>query len=167
VDQPLSEKPQLRLTRVYPAGAEKIWRAWTDPKALSAWFGPGEPHSVTLAEMDVRAGGRYRIRFHTQDGEQHEVSGVYETVEPHARLVFSWAWRSTPERVSRVSVRLRPVSGGTELELLHERFFDEAARVGHTRGWTVTLAKLDAWMQRLAPVRSATGRDAGRKDGLG
>ena len=151
---PATERPSLTLRRHYPVAAEKIWRAWTDPQALTAWFGPGEPNSVTLAELDVRPGGRYRIRFHAPDGEQHEVSGVYEVAEPHARLVFSWAWRSTPERVSRVSVRLRPVSGGTELELLHDRFFDEAARAGHARGWTATLAKLDAWMQPSAPVGS-------------
>jgi uncharacterized protein YndB with AHSA1/START domain len=146
MDQPLREEPQLRLIRRYPVGAEKVWRAWTDPQALSAWFGPGDPHSVTLAEMDVRPGGRYRIRFHTPDGEDHEVSGAYEVVESQRRLVFSWAWRSTPERVSRVSVLLRPVPDGTEFELLHERFFDEAARDGHRRGWAATLEKLEAWL---------------------
>ena len=33
------EKPSLRLERRYPVAPEKVWRAWTDPKALSAWFG--------------------------------------------------------------------------------------------------------------------------------
>ncbi len=142
----LGERPELRLVRRYPVGPEKVWRAWTDPQALSAWFGPGESHSVTLAELDVREGGRYRIRFHTPDGEEHEVSGVYETVEPGRRLVFSWAWRSTPERVSRVTVALKPVPEGTELDFRHERFFDEAARDGHRRGWAATFEKLDAWV---------------------
>lgn len=142
----LGERPELRLVRRYPVGPEKVWRAWTDPRALSAWFGPGAANSVALAELDVREGGRYRIRFHTQDGEEHEVSGTYETVEPGRRLVFSWAWRSTPERVSRVSVALRPVADGTELDFRHERFFDEAARDGHRRGWTATFEKLDAWV---------------------
>jgi uncharacterized protein YndB with AHSA1/START domain len=106
----------------------------------------------------VRAGGRYRIRFHTQDGEQHEVAGQYEVVERERRLVFSWAWRSTPERVSRVTVALRPVPGGTELEFLHERFFDEAARAGHERGWTATFEKLDRW------ISSGSDRaDSGRR----
>ena len=152
------QRPQLRLTRRYPVEPAKVWRAWTDPQALSAWFGPGEPHSVTEAELDVRAGGRYRIRFHTQDGEQHEVAGQYEVVEPERRLVFRWAWRSTPERVSRVTVALRPVPGGTELEFLHERFFDEAARAGHERGWTATFEKLDRW------ISSGSDRaDSGRR----
>jgi len=147
MDRPVDEKPQLRLTRCYAVAPARVWRAWTDPQALSAWFGPGEPNSVTLAELDVRPGGRYRIRFHTQDGEEHEVSGIYEEVVAERRLVFSWAWRSTPERVSRVTLGLRPVGAGTELDFLHERFFDEAARDGHQRGWTATLVKLEAWLQ--------------------
>lgn len=139
------QKPELRLTRTYPVAVEKVWRAWTDPQALSQWFGPGEMNSVLVAEMDVRAGGRYRIRFRAEGGE-HEVAGVYQEVEPLRRLVFSWAWHSTPERVSQVTVALRPVAGGTELDFLHERFFDQAARDNHKRGWTGTFAKLDALM---------------------
>ena len=146
MDRPAGEKTQLRLTRRYPVAAEKVWRAWTDPQALSAWFGPGEPHSVLVAELDVRAGGRYRIRFRTPDGEEHEVAGVYETVEPGRRLVFSWAWHSTPERVSRISIALQSVPGGTELHFLHERFFDQQARDNHERGWTGTLEKLERWL---------------------
>jgi uncharacterized protein YndB with AHSA1/START domain len=145
---PLREKPELRLARRYPVAPEKVWRAWTDPQALSAWFGPGEPDSVTLAELDVRPGGRYRVRFHTPDGEEHEVAGSYEVVEPHAKLVFNWAWRSTPDRVSLVTVLLRPVAGGTEMDFRHERFFDQKAREGHAHGWGLALEKLDAWVRR-------------------
>lgn len=148
--RPVADPPQLRLARRYPAAPEKVWRAWTDPQALSAWFGPGEPDSVTLAELDVRPGGNYRIRFHTPDGEEHEVSGRYEEVDPHRRLVFSWAWRSTPERVSRVTVVLRAAGGGTEMDFLHERFFDRDARERHAHGWTLALEKLDAWVRRPA-----------------
>jgi len=142
MDRAVGEQAQLRLTRTYPVAPDQVWRAWTDPQAPSARVGPGEPHSVTLAGLDVRPGGRYRVRFHTPDGEQHEVSGVYEKVEPPHLLEFSWAWHSTPERVSRVRVQLRPVPGGTELELLQDRFFDQAARANHERGWTATLEKL-------------------------
>lgn len=140
------QKPELRIVRRYPVACEKVWHAWTDPQALSQWFGPGEPNSVTLAELDVRPGGRYRIRFHTPDGEEHEVAGTYQTVELYRELVFSWAWHSTPERVSRVSVQLRPVDGGTELDVRHAQFFDQLARDNHARGWAGAVAKLDAWI---------------------
>jgi uncharacterized protein YndB with AHSA1/START domain len=104
---------------------------------------------VLLAQLDVRVGGRYRIRFRTPDGEEHEVGGVYEEVMPQRRLVFSWAWHSTPERVSRVTIELRPDDGGTVLDLLHDRFVDAQARANHERGWTGTFAKLDALLASL------------------
>jgi len=138
------QEPRLRLVRRYPVAPEKVWRAWTDPQALSQWFGPGEMNSVTLAELDVREGGRYHIRFQTPDGETHDVSGVYQVVEPNRKLVFSWAWKSTPDRVSRVTLLFCAVNGGTELDFLHERFFDRNASDSHERGWTATFEKLDA-----------------------
>ena len=140
--------PSLRITRRYAAPPEKVWRAWTDPQALSRWFGPGDTQSVLLAELDVREGGRYHIRFRTADGETHDVSGVYQDVVPHQRLSFSWAWKSTPDRVSRVAIALTAVEGGTQLDFVHDRFFDETARNNHERGWTGTFAKLDDFLER-------------------
>lgn len=147
-DSSIQDKPSLRIVRRYPVAPEKVWRAWTDPQALSRWFGPGDTDSVSLAELDVREGGRYRIRFSTRDGEQHEVSGVYQEVVEHRRLSFSWAWKSTPDRVSRVTLSLKPVADGCELEFVHDRFVDQAARDNHERGWSGTFAKLDAFMQQ-------------------
>lgn len=143
---PLAEKPQLRIQRSYAVAPEKVWRAWTDPQALTKWFGPGEPSSVTVADVDVRVGGRYHIAFKTLDGEEHDVSGVYQEVLENRKLVFTWAWKSTPERVSLVTVSLATTPEGTELSFLHERFFDQAACDSHQRGWTGTFAKLDAFM---------------------
>ena len=59
------------------------------------------------AEADARVGGRYRIVMRTSDGEEHDVSGVYREVVPNEKLVFTWAWRSTPERESLVTVMLK------------------------------------------------------------
>jgi uncharacterized protein YndB with AHSA1/START domain len=96
--------------------------------------------------MDVRVGGRYHIAFRTQDGEQHDVSGVYQEIVPLRRLRFTWAWKSTPDRVSLVTIDLEPDGGGCELRFRHDRFFDQAARDGHERGWTATFTKLDRFV---------------------
>jgi uncharacterized protein YndB with AHSA1/START domain len=143
---PVEAKPRLTITRHYPVAPEKVWRAWTDPQALSRWFGPGEPDSVTRAELDVRPGGSYRIAFHTQDGEEHEVAGTYAEVVENRRLSFTWAWKSTPERVSLVTIEFQPTAQGCELKFLHERFFDQQARDNHARGWTGTFEKLDKFI---------------------
>ena len=138
---------QVRISRNYGVAPENVWRAWTDPQALSQWFGPGNP-TMTSAEVDLRVGGRYRIVFRGASGEMNEVSGVYQEVVPHSRLVFTWAFKSTPDRVSRVSIELTPQRGGTELRFVHDRFHDEDARVRHEQGWQYGFANLDALMQR-------------------
>ena len=144
MEQPVTQSiPAVIFTRNYKAAPEKVWRAWTDPQALAQWFGPDDAGVVSLAEMDVRVGGRYHIRFGVPGDEEHNVAGVYQEVVPNEKLVFSWAWQSTPERVSRVTVVLQPESGGTELIFRHEQFFDQAARDGHNRGWTAAFVKLD------------------------
>ena len=140
---------EVCISRSYGVAPEKVWRAWTDPQALSQWFGPGNP-LVTTAEVDLRVGGRYRIVFKGASGEMNEVTGVYQEVVPHSRLVFTWAFKSTPERVSRVSIELKPQAGGTELRFVHDRFHDEEARVGHENGWQRGFANLDAMLARTA-----------------
>jgi len=105
------------------------------------WFGP-DSGPVEHAEFDVRVGGKYSIGFRTEDGEQHYVSGVYREVVPNERLSFSWSWRSTPERVSLVTVLIKPDGAGSLLTLNHEKFFDEKARDDPRRGWSGCLDKL-------------------------
>ena len=65
---------------------------------------------------------------------------------PNQRLVFSWAWHSTPERESLVTVSLKPEGAGTLLTFLHEQFVDAAARDNHERGWTELFAKLENYL---------------------
>ena len=100
-------EPSLTLKRRLNAPPEKVYAAWTDPEKILKWFGP-DSGPVEHAEFDVRVGGRYAVTFRTEDGEQHHVSGVYREVVPNQKLVFTWAWRSTPERESLVTVLIKP-----------------------------------------------------------
>jgi uncharacterized protein YndB with AHSA1/START domain len=135
-------KPSLTIKRRLNAPAAKVYAAWTEPEKIAAWFGP-EGVVTVRTEMDVRVGGRFRIVMRAPDGEEHDVSGDYREVVPNERLVFSWAWRSTPERDSLVTVTLKADGDGTILTLLHEQFFDELARDRHNFGWTGAIDKLE------------------------
>jgi uncharacterized protein YndB with AHSA1/START domain len=142
------DKPSLSLDRHYAAAPEKVWRAWTEPQALKQWFGPGGPQKVSVADIELRAGGRFRLVFGGPDGNEHEAAGVYKEVQPHRRLIFTWCWpRTTPDRISQITILLRPEGAGTDMEFRQEQFFDEAARDGHLRGWTETFGKLEAFLQ--------------------
>ena len=138
-------KPSLTITRKLPAPPDRCFRAWTDPEALKRWFGPDKVE-VLLAETDPRVGGRYRVVMRSPGGEEHDVSGEFREVVANRKLVFTWAWRSTPERRSLVTVEFVPAGAETTLTLTHEQFADEAARDRHRHGWTSSLGKLAAFL---------------------
>jgi uncharacterized protein YndB with AHSA1/START domain len=138
-------KPSLTIKRRFNAPPEKVFSAWTDPEKVKRWMGPGAV-VVLSAESDLRTGGRYRWIMKSPDGEQHDVSGTYREVVPNEKLVFTWAWKSTPERESLVTVTLKKDGDGTVMTLQHEQFFDEEARDRHNQGWTGAMDKLEAYL---------------------
>ena len=143
----LKEKPSLTLNRSYPVPPERVWRAWTDPQALKRWFGPGGADPVSLAQLDLRVGGRFRIVFGGPDGKAHDVQGVYKEVVPNRKLVFTWTWpNSTPERESVITIELRAAGRGTELVFRQEQFSDSTVRDNHRRGWTESFVKLERFL---------------------
>jgi uncharacterized protein YndB with AHSA1/START domain len=105
-------------------------------------MGGGEFKAKSV-ESDLRIGGSYRWVMVAPSGEEHDVLGVYREVVPNEKLVFTWAWKSTPERESLVTVLLKPDGDGTLLTLTHEQFFDEDARDRHQYGWNVALDKME------------------------
>ena len=135
-------KPSLTIKRRFKAAPEKVYAAWIDPAKMSRWLGPPNVIKVNVT-ADVAVGGRYAIQMIVPDDE-HNVSGVYREVVPNRKLVFTWAWRSTPERESLVTVTFTPEGDGTLMTLHHEQFFDEAARDRHEQGWSVIVERLDA-----------------------
>jgi uncharacterized protein YndB with AHSA1/START domain len=112
---------------------------------MTRWWGVGDSPKPATAETDLRVGGRFRVQFWTKD-EHNSVSGIYREVVPNRKLSFSWAWQSTPERESLVTIELNPVTEGTMLTLTHEQFYDEKARDDHSRGWNLTLDRLETFL---------------------
>lgn len=109
---------------------------------MMRWWG-GNNEASRTAETDLRVGGRFRVGFKGDNGEQHDVSGIYKEVTPYSRLVFSWAWRTTPERELQVTIDIKPDADGSLLTLTHEQFFSEKARDDHAHGWGLGLDQLE------------------------
>jgi uncharacterized protein YndB with AHSA1/START domain len=141
-----AHKPSLTLVRQLKASPEKVWRALTQPEALKQWMAPTDDFRIPLAEAELKVGGRYHIVMKSPDGEEHDVSGKYREIVPNKKLVYTWAWKSTPARESLVTFELRANGGGTELTLRHEQFADEEARDKHQQGWTGCLARLEKFV---------------------
>ena len=138
-------KPSLTIKRRLNAPPAKVFAAWTDPEKVKRWMAPGEV-KVLAVECEPRAGGRYRWLMRAPSGEDHDVSGVYREFVPDRKLVFTWAWKSTPERESLVTVDLKPDGDGTLLTLTHAQFFDDEARDRHRHGWEGAMDKLERFV---------------------
>jgi len=141
----VTTKPSLTIKRRFNAPPAKVFAAWTDPEKVKVWMGPGEVKTIR-AENDVRVGGRYRIVMQAPNGEEHDVGGTYREVIVNKKLIYTWAWKSTPERESLVTVTFNDDNGGTLFTLAHEQFFDEAARDSHNGGWTGAMVKLEKYL---------------------
>ena len=139
-------KPSLTISRRFKAAPARVYAAWTEPAQIARWFGPGKIEIVE-AVFEARAGGRFMIHGRAPDtGEDHRVAGVVQEAVPNQKVVYTWAWQSTPERQSLVTVECRPDGDGTLLVLTHEQFFDEPARDRHNMGWTGALDKLEKYL---------------------
>jgi len=111
----------VELHRVLRAPAERIYRAFLDPDALAKWL---PPHGFTgrVHEMDARVGGGYRMTF-TQlaTGSSHSFGGKYLELRPGELIRHTDVFDDPglPGEM-QVTVRLSPVSCGTELRVLQE-----------------------------------------------
>ena len=137
----MSDLPTYVLERVFDAPRGLVWKAWTDPDLLARWFAPGRMRAEVLA-LDVRAGGRYRIRMHDEDGETHTVGGRFVEVAPQVRLVMTWGWEGGETQESQVTVNFAPRDTGTEVRILHEGLPDKASVEAHGQGWHGCLENL-------------------------
>ena len=138
-------KPSLTIKRRFKAAPAKVFAAWTDPQKMIRWMGP--PSIIRCeAETDLRVGGSYHIKMVVPD-DTHDVSGVYREIVPNEKVVFTWAWKTTPERESLVTVTIKPDGDGSLMTLQHEQFFDEAARDNHNRGWTEIMDRLAQFVE--------------------
>ena len=144
----LDQRPSLTLTRRLRARPEKVYAAWTNPENLVQWFAQAQAREGSLhADLDVSVGGRYRISFiNAASGEYFEVGGVYRDVVPNERLQFTWAWHSTPERESLITIAFRPDSVGTLMTFRHEQFADQVARDNHEKGWSAFFDVLEKFV---------------------
>lgn len=134
----------LTVRRVIAADTERVFAAWTEPELLRQWWGPAGVRCIA-AEIDLRAGGAYRIGNQLPDGSILWISGEFEVVERPRRLVYSWAVGDEP--LSRVTVSFTAIAErATEVMIHHERIHSDAVRDDHERGWRGCLDGLEGWV---------------------
>jgi uncharacterized protein YndB with AHSA1/START domain len=145
MDSMNAETPvNVRVTRHFNAGPERVFDAWLTPDMLSQWmFGPNiREEEVLHLTVDARVGGSFSFLVRRQ-GEEIDHIGEYLEISRPRRLVFTWGIRQDTTDFSRVIIEIVPLETGSELILSHELHPDWADYAGRTEaGWTKMLDAL-------------------------
>lgn len=138
----VTEDTSLEVRRLIRAPRARVFEAWTRPEDVKRWSAPG-PLTTTVAEVDLRVGGKFRIHIAGPGGEDYRAVGEYREVTPPARLVYTWSWEAGESvKDSLVTVEFHDRNGDTEVVLRHSGLPDAATRESHVEGWTSCLEKL-------------------------
>lgn len=81
---------EILITRIFDAPREEVFRAWTDPDEVAAWFGP-EHFDTERVQIDLRVGGRYELVMVQRDSGAEFPVGyeIVEIVEPELLVLRS------------------------------------------------------------------------------
>ena len=171
-----TEARDVVFTRRFEAPPALVYRAWTDPQMMAAWFGPET--FTTTAVMDVRPGGAFTLTMHGagmngEDSGDYPIDGVFTEVVENACLVMEMrasrhpqAWHDfirakylelggLPEAYSSgpITTRITFVAqdGGTLLTV-RQTFPTSALRdahvsLGNAQGWSQSFDKLDRLLE--------------------
>ena len=145
---------EIVLVRLMDHPRERVFSAWTDPDALSAWFGP-DGLDIDTHEADIREGGHWRFDMvGTFEGKSQRFENFVRFIEivPHERIVMDHggADPADPDRF-RVTVTFdEQADGKTVLTLrqLHPSAERRRAVIGFgaMEYGSQTLGGLAAWL---------------------
>jgi len=89
---------QILITREFDAPRHLVWRAWTTPELVARWW-HARRGEVTVVEIDLRVGGRWRQVMVTDNGTEVGFHGRYLEIVPDERLVSTEAYECLPDGV--------------------------------------------------------------------
>ena len=133
----------IRLHRVLRTTPEKLYRAFLDPDAMAKWL---PPHGFTgkVHHADVRVGGTYKMAFtNFSTGHSHSFGGNYVELVPNELIRYTDRFDdpNLPGEI-QVTVRLRKVSVGTELNIEQAGVPDMIPAEACYLGWQESLSQL-------------------------
>ena len=144
---------ELVVTRTFNAPARIVFEAWTRPELFRGWWVPKSTSmSLLSCEMDVRAGGTYRLVFrHEAFPEPMAFFGRYLEVTPHSRLVWTNDEGDSGKTITTVTF---DENAGKTLLVVHDLYpSKEALDSGSTGALPEALDQLD---ELLASLGSST-----------
>jgi len=155
----IDPKLDLVLERIVDVSPELVWKAWTQPEHVKAWFTPA-PWTTVECQIDLRPGGMFRTVMRSPEGQDFPNFGCYLDVVPNKKLVWTDAleagFRPTTADAHlgfrfTASVIIEPHGSGSKYTAIamhsaeeHRKKHDE---MGFQYGWGKALDQLVAHMK--------------------
>jgi uncharacterized protein YndB with AHSA1/START domain len=80
----------IEMTREFDAPRHLVWEAMTKPEFVRRWLYAPEGWAMTVCEMDVRVGGRFRWAWNGPDGKHAmAIWGEHREVVPPEKVVHT------------------------------------------------------------------------------
>ena len=140
----LPSETEILMVREFDAPPELVFKAYTTPELVKRWWA-GKRGKVTVAEIDLRVGGRWRYVMVADGGFEVAFHGEYREIVPNEKLVNTEIFEGAPE-------------GGAALVTCTFEGLDD----GRTR--LHMLSSVDS--QEIRDTIIATGMEGGAQEGL-
>jgi uncharacterized protein YndB with AHSA1/START domain len=133
----------IKLHRVLRASPEKVYRAFLEPDALAKWL-PPNGFTCKVHHLDAKVGGTHKMSFtNFTTGNGHSFGGTYVELLPNERIRYTDKFddANLPGEM-QVTVTLKKVSCGTELNIVQEGVPDVIPAEMCYLGWQESLVQL-------------------------
>jgi uncharacterized protein YndB with AHSA1/START domain len=147
--------PPLRLSRIFHARRETVFKAWSSAEHVKRWFSPAG-FTVPNATVRIEVGGPFEVCMRSPAGEEHWIRGTFVEVAPYRRLVIDMlVTDGAGKKLFRADteVDFADALGGTRIDLVQTyTLIDPSVEwmvTGAPEGWRTTLDKLEKEVVRL------------------
>ena len=145
---------ELVVTRTFNGPPRIVFEAWTTPELFKRWWAPKSMGmSLLSCEMDVRAGGKYRLAF-AHEGSESAFFGRYLEVTPHSRLV----WTNEESENGAITTVTFEEKDGKTLLVMHELYPSKEALDAAGTGAADVMSETFEQLDELLALGASVGR---------
>jgi uncharacterized protein YndB with AHSA1/START domain len=142
----------IRLHRVLRATPERVYRAFLDADAMAKWL-PPNGFTGKVHRLEAKVGGTHKMSFtNFTTGKSHSFGGQYVELVANERIRYTDRFDdpNLPGEI-QVSVTLKAVSGGTELNIVQEGVPEVIPAEACYLGWQESLTQLAKLVEAEIP----------------
>ena len=142
----------VHLHRVIRAKPEKLFRAFTEADGLAKWL-PPYGFTCTVHHLEAVVGGTFKMSFRNfSTGNSHAFGGEYLDLVPNKLIRYTDKFDDPNlPGVMQVTVKLEPVSCGTDLSVLQENIPEAIPVEMCYLGWQESLAQFATLVEPEIP----------------